>query len=653
MVPGYWRLVVPLIIALADGTLAQEGDGRDDVWAQARAEFQLALESARASAPQTAPDSRQLRDYPLYRYLQAERIVGALSGAQGETTPADEAAARFLERHDNTPVAWPVRYAWSSSLARRERWEDFLREYRPSVTDAELRCRYFHARIRLEDLSGLVPLVIDEWLTPAQLPAECEPVFQWLRDEGSLTDDLIAQRARLLLENGQTGFARVIMRRLPERRAEALARWADLLERPAEAIDDFIADPSVAVESEALQAGWARLARDDPEAALDRYADLVAASRDDPAAAEQHALDLALGLAWDRRPEALQFFDLAGDALDDYALEWRARAALWAGAWPTVDDSIAAMSAAQRSTSRWRYWAARAAAVRGDEARATELYESLAADDNYYSAMAGAYLRRRVRPHELALTLHRPTVDALARNPALVRARELQRVGLPVASLREWREAYARLDADGQRQTIHLAAEWEWYDLAVATATRFEVFNDYGLLYPRPYAAQVRAAARETDVDEQLLYAVMRQESLFRADAVSAAGARGLMQLRPGTAEPLVRELELPTGAGESLLDPDINVRIGAAELDRLLQRYGGQWVVALAAYNAGPYAADRWLPGAGALDADIWLENIPYNETREYVRRVLWNLIVFRWLETGRSQSTRSCVATIAGPGG
>jgi soluble lytic murein transglycosylase len=125
------------------------------------------------------------------------------------------------------------------------------------------------------------------------------------------------------------------------------------------------------------------------------------------------------------------------------------------------------------------------------------------------------------------------------------------------------------------------------------------------------------------------------------------------MQLRPGTAEPLVRELELPTGAGESLLDPDINVRIGAAELDRLLQRYGGQWVVALAAYNAGPYAADRWLPGAGALDADIWLENIPYNETREYVRRVLWNLIVFRWLETGRSQNTRSWVATIAGPGG
>jgi soluble lytic murein transglycosylase len=649
--PARRSSIAALLLAMAaGGALAQHEDGESpaDAWAEQRLEFQAALELARAGEPPLVPDSEALQRYPIYVYLQAERIAGALASEQQASGAADAAASRFLADHDGEPVASPLRYAWLASLAHRERWDELLHEYRPAIADARIRCQYLRARIGREDLSGLAPLIVQEWLTAQQLPLECEPVFQWLRDEGALTDDLIERRVRMLLENGESGFARIVMGRLPEDRVPPLARWADLLESPAAAIDAYIATPAEAFEPQALLSGWSRLSRDDPDAALGRYEPIVAAADASPEPAGAYALALALGLAWDRRPEALHYFAVAEGELDDYALEWRARAALWSGSWELVGSSIAAMSQQQRETARWRYWAARAAGEQGDRRSANALFESLLRDDNYYSAMAAAYLRRRIEPHPEALPVDGPTLDVLAGDPGFVRARELRLCNLPVAALREWREAFGRLDREARRQSIHLAAQWQWYDLAVASATSFGVFNDYTLLYPTPFTEEVEAAARATDLDAGLLYAVIRQESLFRADAVSSAGAHGLMQLRPGTAESLLRELgESPRGQAD-LLEAHTNIRLGAAELERLLERYDGQLAVALAAYNAGPNAVDRWLP-AQALDADIWIENIPYNETRDYVRRVFWNHVVYGWLENGRAQETRAWLGVVS----
>jgi len=270
-------------------------------------------------------------------------------------------------------------------------------------------------------------------------------------------------------------------------------------------------------------------------------------------------------------------------------------------------------------------------------------------DDNYYSGLSAARLRRRLRPNIEALSRNPVTVAMLAGQAAFVRARELGELGLPVAALREWRYGFSQLDQDAQRQSIHLAADWQWYDLAVATATRFGVFNDYALLYPRPFGTDVLEAVKATALAPDLVYGVIRQESLYRADAVSSAGARGLMQLTPGTAAQLIGRLDVPLQGGMDLLDPAINIRLGTAELDRLMERFDGKLPVALAAYNAGASAAERWLPDA-PMDADVWIENIPFNETRSYVQRVLWHSLVFRWLETQRAQDTRAWLDPISG---
>jgi peptidoglycan lytic transglycosylase len=189
----------------------------------------------------------------------------------------------------------------------------------------------------------------------------------------------------------------------------------------------------------------------------------------------------------------------------------------------------------------------------------------------------------------------------------------------------------------GERdQSIHVAHDLGWFDLAVATATERGVFFDYALLYPEPYAAEVEAAAREFDLEPALIEAVIRQESLYRSDVESSAGALGLMQLTPGTLRDIAQSLGDGSSAAGDPLDPAVNIRYGAARLSLMLERYDGHVVLALAAYNAGPAAVDRWLPDE-RVDGDVWLANVPYNETREYVRRVLWHTVVFASLRHDR----------------
>jgi soluble lytic murein transglycosylase len=215
----------------------------------------------------------------------------------------------------------------------------------------------------------------------------------------------------------------------------------------------------------------------------------------------------------------------------------------------------------------------------------------------------------------------------------------------------EWRFGQDSLQPTARNQAIHLAARWGWYDQAVASATGERVFNDYALLYPRPYDAEVAVAAQISGLPPDVIYGVLRQESLYRSDAVSTADARGLMQLLPETARRTARQIKQPAPSDASLFDPSINIVLGAAHLKEMLDRFGGQLPLALAAYNAGPGAVQRWLP-ARAMDSDIWIENIPYNETRTYVLRIFWHTLVFAWLRDPRAQDTQQWLNTVK-PGG
>lgn len=642
--------ITPLCIAPAQSA--------EDPLAQGREAFRQAY--ARVdSMLEPVSDGEALRSYPLYPYLEAARIRRALADlatatgkAPGAPGAADEHAASFLARHEGEPAATSLRGVWLASLAQRRQWSDFLQQAEAGEdqgsVDSALECHMLHARIALKRTEGLAPLVAARWLTPRSIP-DCQVPFDWLRDRGELTAKLIEQRVRLALRENNPGFARQIMTSLPEQQAAPLRQWAALLQNPRGQIDALIAAPDRQIDAEGLLAGWARLARSDRDGAIARYDALVRTRNLAPSSASRYALALALPLSWDRRAESLDYFRRVQPAdLDDAGLEWQARAALWAQDWPLVARSIAAMSDEQRGLARWRYWAGRAAEQAGDTDLAQHLYQSILSDDNFYSMMAAARLDQALAPHPEKLVRDDVQLRRIERQPAFVRSRELLRLNMGAQARAEWNHGRSMLPDEMRPQTIHLAMRWGWYDQAVATATQHRVFNDYEVLYPRPYDTEVAAAARFSGVPGELVYGVIRQESLYRSDAVSSAGARGLMQMLPETARRTARQWKQPTPQTQDLFDPRTNVLLGAAHLRELIDRFNGQTIVALAGYNAGPGASARWLP-ARPIESDIWIENIPYNETRNYVQRILWHDLVFSWLKTGEPQRTSAWLANVA----
>jgi soluble lytic murein transglycosylase len=620
-----------------------------DSFKNTRAAFKEAYARVAASPVTEQPnDSEALRTYPLYSYLQAARIKRALAQAPNEFDAADRRAETFLEYYEREPVGRDMRSAWLSSLALRQQWQPFLQHYRDELVSDSLRCHSFTARIELGRTEDLSLDVARQWLTPSSLP-DCERAFDWLRSEKALTGALIEQRVRGALENNNTAFAKQIAAELPAEKRAPLLQWAALIENPQKQLDALIATPQQEVEPKALLAGWARLARVDRDGALKRYEKLVRARGLTEETASRYALALALTLSWDRRPEALAYFKrVLPKDFDEPAREWQARAALWAGDWKLVANTIASMSDGQRTLARWRYWAARAAEKNGDPKLARQLYESVLPDDNFYSIMAAARLDRQLAPHPEKLVLDQAQVERMEQLPPMVRARELLLCDMRGPAASEWALGFEQLMDSERAQAIHLAARWGWFDQAIATATQQRVFNDYALLYPQPYDAEVLSAAKLTGLAPQLIYSVMRQESLYRRDAVSSANARGLLQMLPETARRTAARWQRPRPSVDDLFNPVINVQLGAANLRTLVDRFGGQKLVALAGYNAGPNAAARWMPDE-SLDPDVWVENIPYNETRNYVQRIAWHSVVFSWLQSGEPQKVDSWLSRIA----
>jgi soluble lytic murein transglycosylase len=593
-------------------------------------------------------DSEGLRNYPLYPYLQAARIKRALGESSDDLGPVDKRAETFITRYPREPVGRDMRNVWLSSLAQRLQWQKFLEQYKDESASDSLRCHSFTARIALGQTEELALDVARQWLSPSTLP-DCEPAFTWMRNEQALTPELIEQRVRRALEANNASFARQIAVQLPPEKSAPLLRWAALIETPAKQIDALIAAPTLEIEPKAQLAGWMRLARVDRDGALRRYENFVRARGLTEETASPYALSLALALSWDRRPEALAYFKrVLPNEFDDSAREWHARAALWAGDWKLAANIIAAMPDQQRTLARWRYWAARAAEKNGDPKLARQLYESVLLDDNFYSIMSAARLDRPVAPHPEKLVVDQPQIRRMEQLPPMVRARELLMSDLRPQAGTEWSFAFEQLTPEARTQAIHLAARWGWYEQAIFTASQQRVFNDYELLYPQPYDAEVLTAAKLTGLSPQLIYSVMRQESLYRRDAISSAGARGLLQMLPETARRTARKWNRPRPSADDLFDPVVNVPLGAANLRTLVDRFGGQTLVALAGYNAGPNAASRWMPGE-SLDPDIWIENIPYNETRNYVQRILWHNVVFSWLKKGEPQKVDAWLARIA----
>ncbi len=567
-----------------------------------------------------------LRDYPLTPFLEFELMRQRI-----DQVP-ESVVEQFLARHRDWSFAGTLELAWLRSLARRGEYEALSRYGRGS-TNAEVRCHLARADLAAGRTEELTAAVESLWLVGQSQHRACDPVFAWWRRQGHLTPELAWQRFHLALRAGETGLARYLRRYLDQDRRFWADRWISLHTQLHPTLREVRRWQDHEQSRLIVETGLLRLARSDWERAESNWRllrDRFAWPSDQQGRIER---EIALYRAVALDAGALAAIDeLNPDLIDQQMLEWRVRASLAVADWPTVLDSIYAMPLTEQARPRWRYWRGRALAAlnRPDAAIA---YASLASEANYYGFLAATRLGHDLTVCSEELKADGATQRRLIRDAEFERALELWQVGLSMHGRRTWLRVSQRLSREELRQAALLAAAHQWHDRAIHGLANAGSLRAYPWRFPMVEKPRVEAAGKRWNVDPALVYGLMRAESAMQPDALSPAGARGLLQLMPGTAVAVARRHGLPYNGQGDLMNPAINIPLGIAHLGELQTRYDEAWIDVAAAYNAGISALARWRSSRPETEPDIWLETLPFFETRDYVPRVLAFATLYEWL--------------------
>ena len=574
----------------------------------------------------------RIPDYVLTPYLRFELKRQNLDDQQG---PEME---RFLATYRNWSFADSLERQWLRALAGDGNAEALLR-YGTGADDAEIRCRIELERLERDQTEGLESRARTLWLSPVSQPRACDPLFRWWKRQGNPDADTAWQRFGMAVEAGEYGLSRYLRRYLhPDDRMLADG-WLDIAIRTASELSSTVDWPDQERARRLVAWGLHRLASSDWERA-DRLQERLAArfsfSADEIGPALRR---IALFRAVDLDPGAIAAIDaLPPPHIDQQMLEWRLRAALANDQWDEALASIERMPAEQQIRERWRYWRARALAQLG-RPEAGLVYATLPSESDYYGFLAAL---RSGQP----LTLCSRELDAdgeaqrrLLRDAEFERAIELYRAGLVWHARWTYNRVSRRLSANEQRQAALLAAGLGWHDRAIVSLGRSGAMDAYPWRFPVVERERVNAHAGQHGVAPALVMGLMRAESAMQADARSPAGARGLLQLMDPTARSVARRHGITYRGASDLYDPSRNIALGVAHLGELQRRFNNDWTLVAAAYNAGISRAAQWQRERPDLERDIWIETLPYFETRDYIPRVLAFATIYEW-QLGASPS-------------
>jgi soluble lytic murein transglycosylase len=565
----------------------------------------------------------KLGDYPLHLHLLARRLA--------LTPGAFDAIESFLDQQAGTRQAKRLRANWLPWLAEHDEWARLAARWREDE-DGALRCHYLRALQHLERGEEAFTAGETLWLSGKTQPPACEPLFQAMREAGRLPPEKIWRRFAAALDNRQPQLAQALVTWLPEAERPATSLWLKVHDQPE------LADACAGWPEDARVAGWIflhgldRMASDDPLRAKALWQARRARFVIDAADSARIERRLALALALSRRPEALPALQaLPPDGDDEETRVWRVRAALLNDDWRGALQAIERLADAEKNRPEWRYWRARALEQVGEREAAAEGFRQVAKERDLFGFLAADRLGQS---YELA---HRPSLieawelERLTQTPPFRRATEFRALGETNEARAEWMHAVKTLPPRDLVVAATLAQRWNWNTLAIFTVARAGEWDDLDLRYPLLFEnAVVREAGRQR-VDPGVILGVIRQESAFDALAQSAAGARGLMQIMPSTGQDIARSFgeRLPSAA--RLHDAEVNLRYGTHFLRDLLDRFEGNLALAAAAYNAGSTRVRRWAPSGRPLPADVWMEQIPFRETRHYVMTVLANAVIYQ----------------------
>jgi soluble lytic murein transglycosylase len=562
----------------------------------------------------------------LERYVRYWQIKSRLDDVAPETVEA------FLATFPDGPLAERLRVDWLKALGKRGDWTRFAALYSATTSeDVEVACyavQYRYQRDGLTALAAAKPL----FFTGVTTPDACEPLFAALIARGDLSTADRRERMRLASAAGNTRLVRTIAIDLPEKERIPDREFAAIERDPVRVLAKGHFAWKTASGRELALYTLERAARKDAGDAHDAWVKWRSHVAD--ADRRYGNARVAYHAARQLHPLANEWFhDIGNTPLNADQRAWRIRAALRAGAWTDVKAAIDALPADEQQDAAWQYWRARALAAQNANDEARMIYTALASNVTYYGLLAAEALGGQATLAPVVANVA-PADDAklaaFAARPEIKRAIKLAQLDLRQESVREWNFAIRGFDDDA----LNIAAEYGrrvgLYDRAINTAERTTSRHDFSLRYLTPFRTEFSTASHEQGVDEELLYGIARQESRFVSDIVSSAGAIGLMQLMPGTARWVAKQLAVRDYSPSQIANVDVNTQFGAFYFKYWQERLGRLPALAAAAYNAGPSRAQAWRPASGSLEGAVWVETIPFNETRDYVKRVLANTMLY-----------------------
>jgi soluble lytic murein transglycosylase len=621
----------------------------------------LALAAAASAAP-AANDDAVLGAYDAYRAgdaLKFARFAKKLDGhlldpwidywrvaMRLEDTPTKEVHA-FLEEHNNTYVAEVLRGDWLKVLGKRGDWVEFERQLvLYPRDDLEVRC---YAGLMAAQRGEETKLADAEWmwLEPQELPEGCARLTQFLLDEEQVTVTDVWRRVRLLFARGQITAAKTALGYLEKADSPDERMLAEAARQPKRLLDRLPKNLERRPVREVVVLALLRYARNEPEPAAKMLESRLASKLRE---ADVRYLwgRIAYEAAREHHPDALKWFAHAGKGLDEDQLAWKVRAALRAGRWDTVRETIDLMPAITRHESTWTYWYGRALAAQGEETGSRAYFLRIAGQTDFYGLLAAEELGYVSTLPESIYVPTEAEVDAARQAPGLARALELIRLGMRTEGVREWLFSIRYFDDAKLLAAAEFARRAEIWDRSIQAADRTVRSHNFALRYPLPYREVFTEYAKTYDLDEAWVLGLVRQESRFITDARSAAGAAGLMQVMPRTARFVAQKIGLRNYQRKGVTEVETNVTLGTGYLRLVLDQLGHP-VLASAAYNAGPARARRWRDASRPLEGAIYTETIPFPETRDYVKKVMANAVFYAALIQKQVSPLKARLGTIA----
>lgn len=570
----------------------------------------------------------RLTEYPLLPYLLYSEYEGRINTLTFEEFQA------FMEAYPDSPLTEQLRNRWLQAKAKQENWRAFIQAYQPTE-DVSLQCYHLWASLKTQpDPTLILKQISTLWVSGKEPPKSCEAPFAVFERSSEITRPFIWQRIKLLIQADNATLARRTSKYLKKSEAALVELWLMVRNNPYLVTQHKYFAEKHPAYLEMIVDGVSLIAKDNPEVAIKIWQQI---SHQYPFAERHWGLvvrAIGLAFAFQKKPQADKWLKQVPAIYANQTVhEWRIRVMLAKEDWPSVLYWIKRLPQHLAKTDEWQYWHARALEMLNRNTESQAILSELAKNRGYYGFLASHQL---LQPYSIShkslaiVPIETSFVKAVEKQRAMQRARELHLLGRFTKAQIEWQFTTTRMTDKQKHAAARLALQWQLPHWAILAMSKAKNKNDITLRFPVIYTRHVLAEAQKQNIDPAWILAITRQESAFVPHAKNPSGAVGLMQLKPSTAHWVAQKKQIAFSSNTELLEPITNIQLGSGYLRMMLDVHKNNPVLATAAYNAGPGRIKKWLPTYD-MAADVWIETIPFKETREYVKNVLTYTVIYQ----------------------